>query len=127
MCSDVDYFPHLIMKDTLLMKHYDRRNSWSNSISSTSSSSSTSTIPITATSSSSSPSWLEKKLFSHFKRLFRQKTLSLSSNSALSSRRPSSAVDDVISLPINEQPQQEEEEKIYCIKNKSRSERSNYK
>jgi translation initiation factor 2 subunit 2 len=93
MCADVAYLPHLIMKDTILTTQYDRRNSWSNSISSSSSSS----------SSTNPTSWLERKLFSHFKCFFRQKTLA--------NRRPSLTVDKIISSPIDEQPQEEEEEK----------------
>lgn len=102
MCADVDHLPHLFMKNTLLVPptiQYDRRNSWTNSISSS--------------SSSTTSSWLERKLFSHVKRLFRRKSLSLTSDSSLSSsRRPSSNVEEVISpISINEQPQEEEEDK----------------
>ncbi|CAF4242350.1 unnamed protein product, partial [Rotaria magnacalcarata] len=78
MSVDVDFLPHLLMKDSVLATQYDRRNSWAVSISSSSSSSANAT------------SWLERKLFSHFKRFFRRKSLSLTSNSSLSSRRPSS-------------------------------------
>lgn len=96
MSVDVDFLPHLLMKDSLLTVDYDRRNSWTTSISSSSSSSTNGT------------SWFERKLFSHFKRFFRRKSLSLASNSSVSSRRPSSTNDDVISLPVDEQPQKEE-------------------
>jgi translation initiation factor 2 beta subunit (eIF-2beta)/eIF-5 len=99
MCADVDYYPHLLMKNTLLTTQYERRNSWANSLSSSSSSSTTTTS-----------SWLERKLFSHFKRFFRRKSLSLTSNSSVSSRRPSSTIEDIMSTPVDEQPQQEEEE-----------------
>ena len=95
MCADVDYYPHLLMKNT----QYDRRNSWANSLSSSSSSS-------TATTTS----WLERKLFSHFKRFFRRKSLSLTSNSSASSRRPSSTIEDIISVTVDEQTQEEDEE-----------------
>ncbi|CAF3352011.1 unnamed protein product [Rotaria socialis] len=99
MSVDVDFLPHLLMKDSVLTTQYDRRNSWATSISSSSSSSANAT------------SWLERKLFSHFKRFFRRKSLSLTSNSSLSSRRPSSTTtDDIISLPVDEQPHEEEEE-----------------
>jgi translation initiation factor 2 beta subunit (eIF-2beta)/eIF-5 len=96
MCADVDYYPHLLMKNTLLTTPYDRRSSWTNSSSSSSSSSTT--------------SWFERKLFSHFKRFFRRKSLSLTSNSSVSSRHPSLTIEDIISSPVDEQPQQEEEE-----------------
>jgi translation initiation factor 2 beta subunit (eIF-2beta)/eIF-5 len=107
MCADVDYFPHLFMKNTLITNQYDRRNSWTNSSSSTSSSSTTTT------------SWLERKLFSHFKRFFRRKSLSLTSNSSLSSRRPSSNIEDISSSSVNEQPEEEEEENIIIINNEN--------
>jgi translation initiation factor 2 beta subunit (eIF-2beta)/eIF-5 len=84
------------MKNTLLTTQYDRRSSWTNSSSSSSSSSTT--------------SWFERKLFSHFKRFFRRKSLSLTSNSSVSSRHPSLTIEDIISSPVDEQPQQEEEE-----------------
>jgi translation initiation factor 2 beta subunit (eIF-2beta)/eIF-5 len=98
MSADVDYFPHLFMKNSLLTNEYDRRSSWTNSSSSSSSSSTITT------------SWLERKLFSHFKRFFRRKSLSSTSNSSLSSRRPSSSIEDIISLPVSEQTQEEKEE-----------------
>jgi translation initiation factor 2 beta subunit (eIF-2beta)/eIF-5 len=104
MCADVDYIPHIIMKDTILTTPYHRRNSWATSLSTTSSSSSSSSSTATTTS------WLERKLFSHFKRLFRRKSLAIISNSSLSSRRPSSTVGEIISSPVDEQPQEEEEE-----------------
>ncbi|CAF1245508.1 unnamed protein product [Adineta steineri] len=98
MCADVDYFPRLVMKDKLLTAQYDRRNSWATSISSSSSSTTTT-------------SWLERKLFSHFKRFFRRKSISLASNSSLSSRRPSSTTtEEIISSPVNEQPQQQQQQ-----------------
>ncbi|CAF0901659.1 unnamed protein product [Adineta steineri] len=98
MCADVDYFPRLVMKDKLLTAQYDRRNSWATSISSSSSSTTTT-------------SWLERKLFSHFKRFFRRKSISLASNSSLSSRRPSSTTtEEIISSPVNEQPQQQQKQ-----------------
>ena len=100
MCAAVDYSPHIRMKDTILTGHYDRRNSWTTSVSSSSSSSTTTT----------SNSWLERKLFSHFKRLFRRKSLaSTSESSSTSSRRTSSAVVAEV-LSVSEQPQEEEEE-----------------
>jgi translation initiation factor 2 beta subunit (eIF-2beta)/eIF-5 len=102
MCTDVDYYPQLFMKNTILTAQFDRRNSWTNSVSSSSSSSTTTT---------NTTSWLERKLFSHFKRFFRRKSLSLASNSLLSSHRTSLTVEDIISLPVDEQPKQEEEEK----------------
>lgn len=107
MCAAVDYCPHIRMKDTILTGHYDRRNSWTTSVSSSSSSSTTTTN-----------SWLERKLFSHFKRLFRRKSLaSTSESSSSSSRRTSSAaatttatVDEVLSLSVSEQPHREDNE-----------------
>ena len=99
MCAAVDYSPHIRMKDTILTDCYDRRNSWTTSVSSSSSSSTTTTN-----------SWLERKLFSHFKRLFRRKSLASTSESSSSSRRASSAaVAEVLS--VSEQPQEEEEAK----------------
>ncbi|UJR09517.1 hypothetical protein I4U23_013755 [Adineta vaga] len=98
MCADVDYYPRLMMKDQMLLSPYNRRNSWTNSISSSSSSTTNGT------------SWLERKLFSHFKRFFRKKSLSLTSTSSSSSRRPSSIADDVLIPTINDQSVREEEE-----------------
>ena len=118
MSADVDYFPHIRMKDTILTASYDRRNSWTPSLSS-SSPASTRKVPTmgsstTASSSSSStagtPSWLERKLFSHFKRFFQRKSSSSSSNTSTSppsSRRTSSPVEEIASLSIDEQPEEE--------------------
>lgn len=87
------------MKDQILSSAYDRRGSWTTSISSSSSSTTT------------AASWLERKLFSHFKRFFRRKSLSLTSNSSLSSRRPSSITDDILSpVAIEQAPPVEEPE-----------------
>ncbi|CAF2624944.1 unnamed protein product [Rotaria sp. Silwood2] len=100
MSVDVDIFPHLIMKDNILTAQYDRRNSWATSISSSSTTTTTNTT-----------SWFERKLFSHFKRFFRRKSLSLVSNSLSSSRRTSSIIEDnIISLQVDEQPKLIEEE-----------------
>jgi translation initiation factor 2 beta subunit (eIF-2beta)/eIF-5 len=114
MCADIDYFPHLFMKNTLLTTQYDRKNSCTNSISSSSSSTTTTTTTTT--------SWLERKLFSHFKRFFRRKSLSLTSNSSLSSRRPSSIIEDILASPVNEEPslqQEEKDEKKIIINNEN--------
>ncbi|CAF4384019.1 unnamed protein product, partial [Rotaria sordida] len=91
MSVDVDFFPHLLMKDSILTTQYDRRNSWTISVSS-SSSSSTATTTTTNTTS-----WFERKLFSHFKRFFRRKSLSLISNRRISS----SNIENILSLPVN--------------------------
>ena len=84
MCTDVDYLPQLMVltEQNLFL----RKSSWTPSISS---SSSTST-----TMKSSGTSWLERKLFSHFKRFFRRQSFSSPSTSADSSRRTSIAVTD---------------------------------
>ncbi|CAF1196380.1 unnamed protein product [Rotaria sp. Silwood1] len=108
MSVDVDFFPHLIMKDNILTTQYDRRNSWTPSISSSSSS---------TTITTNTTSWFERKLFSHIKRFFRRKSTSSISNSSISSRRTSSIIEDnIITLPVDEQikveekKQQQEEE-----------------
>jgi translation initiation factor 2 beta subunit (eIF-2beta)/eIF-5 len=101
MCTDIDYFPHLMMiteKDLILSNEYDRRNSWAPSLSSSTSS----------TTNTNTTSWIERKLFSHFKRFFRRNSISSKSNSSLSSRRPSSTVEEVITLPSIEQTNIEE-------------------
>ena len=101
MCAEIDYLPHLMMiteKDLILPNEFDRRKSWAPSISSSSSS--------TATNNpSNSTSWIERKLFSHFKRFFRRTSTSSRSNSSVaSSRRPSSTAEEVLSIPTIELP-----------------------
>lgn len=102
MCTEIDYLPHLMMiteKDLILPDEFDRRKSWAPSISSSSSS--------TATNNpSNSTSWIERKLFSHFKRFFRRNSTSSRSNSSVaSSRRPSSSTaEEVLSIPTIELP-----------------------
>jgi translation initiation factor 2 beta subunit (eIF-2beta)/eIF-5 len=101
MCTDIDYLPHLMMiteKDY----EYDRRKSWAPSVSSSSSS----------TATTNSTSWLERKLFSHFKRFFRRNPSLSRSNSSLSSRRPSSTAEETIIIPTIElsKPADQEEE-----------------
>ncbi|CAF1073177.1 unnamed protein product [Rotaria sordida] len=103
MSVDVDFFPHLLMKDSILTTQYDRRNSWTMSVSSSSSSSSTAAITTTTTNTTS---WFERKLFSHFKRFFRRKSLSLISNRRISL----SNIENILSLPVNETQKVEEEE-----------------
>jgi translation initiation factor 2 beta subunit (eIF-2beta)/eIF-5 len=103
MCTDIDYYPHLLMmkeKDFTLPNEYDRRKSWAPSVSSSSSSSTTTTT----TTATNSTSWIERKLFSHFKRFFRRNSPSSQSNSSLSSRRPSSTAEEVITTCSIEQP-----------------------
>jgi len=105
MCTDINYFPDLMLikdKDFILSSEYDRRNSWAPSLSSSSSS--------TVTTATNSPSWIERKLFSHFKRFFRRSASPSKSDSSTSSRRPSSTNDEVITLGITEQPKQATEE-----------------
>lgn len=122
MRADVDYFPQLFRKNTLLTTtQYDRRNSWSNSVSSSSSSSTTTTT-----------SWLERKLFSRVKHLFRRKSLLLTPDLSVSSRCSSSAAENIIPASINEQPQlqlqpreqeqeqeEDEEKKVVIINNEN--------
>ena len=98
MCAEVDYYPHLLMNKTLLTTQYERRSSWTPSISSSS------------TSSNAATSWLERKLFRHFKRIFRRKSLSLTSDSTVSSRRPSLSINELSSETKEEDEEQEEEE-----------------
>ncbi len=115
MCTDIDYLPQLMMiaeKELILSNECDRRNSWAPSVSSSSSS---------TTAPTNSTSWLERKLFSHFKRFFRRSSSSSKSSSSLSSRRPSSTVEEVIMVPSIEEPNQtveaaeeeEEESKVH--------------
>jgi len=107
MCTDIDYLPHLMMiteKDLVLPNGYDRRNSWAPSVSSSSSS--------TTATTTNSTSWIERKLFSHFKRFFRRNSSSSRSNSSLSSRRPSSTVEENITIPIIELSKPADEEEV---------------
>ena len=101
MCTEIDYLPHLMMiteKDLILTNEFDRRKSWAPSTSSSSSS-------ITTNNLNNPTSWIERKLFSHFKRFFRRNSISSRSNSSVaSSRRPSSSVEDVLSIPTIELP-----------------------
>ncbi|CAF1448640.1 unnamed protein product [Adineta steineri] len=92
----------------MLSDEYDRRNSWTPSIVSSSSSTTTSTV---ATANTNPTSWIERKLFSHFKRFFRRSSSPSKSDSSQSSRRPSSATEEVIALPTDEQLKQSNEEK----------------
>ena len=105
MCTDIDCFPHIMMiteKDFILSNEYDRRNSWAPSISSSSSS---------TTTTSDTTSWMDRKLFSHFKRFFRRSSSPTKSSSSISSRRPSSTNEEISTLPPNEQVNKEKEQK----------------
>lgn len=126
MCTDIDYLPHLMMmrdKDMILTNEFDRRNSWAPSISSSTSSTTTTTRTTTVNSTTNPTSWLERKLFSHIKRLFRRNSLSSQSNSSLSSRRASSFVEEVITLPSTDQSteaQAVEEEEVVVVTKESK-------
>jgi translation initiation factor 2 beta subunit (eIF-2beta)/eIF-5 len=100
MCTDIDYIPHMMMiteKNVFLSNEYDRRNSWTPSVSSTS-------------SKTSETSWIDRKLFSHFKNFFRRGSISSASNDSLSKRRTSSIVEEIITLPSHELSKPQEEE-----------------
>jgi hypothetical protein len=76
MCTEVDSIPRIMLltEQNLHMSNgYIRNDSWTPSMSST--------------------SWLERKLFIHFKRFFRRNSCSTSSNSSNSSRRTSFAIE----------------------------------
>lgn len=122
MCTDIEYLPHLMMmqdKDIILPNEFDRRKSWAPSISSSSSSTTTTTTTTIGITSTNPTSWLERKLFSHLKRIFRRNSLSSNSNSSLSSRRTSSFTEEVLPLPSTDQPaqitQEEEEERVAVV------------
>ncbi|CAF4040662.1 unnamed protein product [Rotaria magnacalcarata] len=66
-------------KDFVLPNEYDRRNSSTPSITSSSSS----------TTTNNTTSWFDRKLFDHFKRLFRRSSISSKIDSSQSNRRPS--------------------------------------
>ncbi|UJR36619.1 hypothetical protein I4U23_029339 [Adineta vaga] len=106
MCTDIDYLPQMMIlteKEFRLMNNYDRRNSWTPSVTSSSSSSTTNTI------STNTTSWIDRKLFSHLKRFFRRSPTTSQSNSLTSSRRPSSLGEEALSLSINDQSKQTNE------------------
>ena len=107
MCTDIDYLLQMMMlteKEFRLVGDYDRRNSWTPSVTSSSSSS-------TANTASTNPtSWIERKLFSHLKRFFRRSPPQSRCNSLTSSRRPSSLGEEILSLSVNEQSKQTPEE-----------------
>lgn len=87
MCTDVDYLPRMMVlteQHLLLPTGFARKSSWSPSVSS-------------ASPKTNSTSWLERKLFSHFKRFFRRSSFASSSDSSVSSRRTSSGDEEKIS------------------------------
>lgn len=105
MCTDIDYIPQLMMitdNDLILTNDYDRRNSWTSSISSTTSST-------TMNNSTNPTSWLERKLFSHIKRFFRRNSSPTQSDTSPSSRRPSISTEEVLQKSVIEEKQPEEE------------------
>ena len=109
MCTDIDYIPQLMMitdKDLILTNDYDRRNSWAPSISSSSSSSTR------TNNSTNSSSWLERKLLSHIKRFFRRNSSPTQSDTADSSRRTSLSTEEILSKPVIEEIQIENDEEI---------------
>lgn len=110
MCTEIDYLPHLMMiteKDLIIANEFDRRKSWAPSTSSSSSST-------THNNPNNPTSWIERKLFSHFKRFFRRNSISSRSNSSVaSSRRPSSTTaEEVLSIPTIELPSPTDEDEV---------------
>ena len=95
MCTDVDYLPRMMVlteQHLLLPAGFARKSSWSPSVSS-------------ASPKINSTSWLERKLFSHFKRFFRRSSFASSSNSSVSSRRTSSVDEEkIIAISPVQQP-----------------------
>lgn len=95
MCAKIEDYSSPLSMDKQLLERINWRTS---SLSSSSSSSSS----LSAVASS----WLERKIFSHFKRIFRRN----SSDSSNSSRHPSfSITEDILSSPIDEQPMEIED------------------
>ncbi|CAF3353516.1 unnamed protein product [Rotaria socialis] len=99
-------------KDLVLSNGYDRRNSSTPSIASSSSS----------TTTNNTTSWFERKLFNHFKRLFRRNSFSSKIDSFQSSRRPSgTAAEEIVASSAcpeqskgkkKEEEEEEEEEEV---------------
>lgn len=108
MCTEIDFLPHIMVitdNEFILPNHFDRRNSSTPSV--TSSSSSTTT---TTTQPTNNSSWFDRKLLSHFKRLFRHNSPSSKTNSTQSSRRGSINGEDVVaSSSSDEQSKQTKE------------------
>ncbi|CAF4182246.1 unnamed protein product [Rotaria socialis] len=115
MCTDIDFLPHIMTitdKDLVLSNGYDRRNSSTPSIASSSSS----------TTTNNTTSWFERKLFNHFKRLFRRNSFSSKIDSFQSSRRPSgTAAEEIVASSAcpeqskgkkKEEEEEEEEEEV---------------
>ncbi|CAF5014339.1 unnamed protein product [Rotaria sp. Silwood1] len=112
MCTDIDFLPHMMViteKEFILSNEYDRRNSSTPSITSSSSSITTTTTTTTTTATTNSTSWIERKLFSHFKRLFRRNSFTSKTNSCQSSRRPSCTIEQTIESLSDEQSEQTNE------------------
>ncbi|CAF2384387.1 unnamed protein product [Rotaria sp. Silwood2] len=113
MCTDIDFLPHIMViteKEFILSNEYDRRNSSTPSMTSSSSSTTTTTtITTTTTATTNSTSWIERKLFSHFKRLFRRNSFSSKTNSSQSSRRPSCTIEQGIESSFDEHSKQTNE------------------
>ncbi|CAF4509916.1 unnamed protein product [Rotaria socialis] len=114
MCTDIDFLPHIMTitdKDLVLSNGYDRRNSSTPSIASSSSS----------TTTNNTTSWFERKLFNHFKRLFRRNSFSSKIDSFQSSRRPSgTAAEEIVASSAcpeqskgkKKEEEEEEEEEV---------------
>ena len=105
MSADVEFVPHLIMKDKISTSEHNRRNSWNNS----------------SSLSASAASWLERKLFSHFKYFFRRTVLSSTSSSSSSNGGLISAVENVTSLPVTRQSEDKKQEQQHEIEQSSLS------